>query len=103
MAACSHKGGGCSCSAPTSVAVKGYSRGAGPRKRKRAPAKATRPYWIASDDAGHTCGHRHRSLAGASRCAKRHRAGERARRARLTRKQARADRVRHWSVERVTP
>lgn len=105
MASCSkHKGGRCSCSAPASVAVGGHWRElTGRRKKKRAPAKPKSPYYVA-ESGGATCGHHHRTRAGARRCATAHQRKESANRARyLNRKQARKTRVKRWDVELVKP
>lgn len=53
------------CSAPRGVSVSSYSRA---KRRRKAKGPAT--YWVAANQHGHTCGHKHVGLFAASRCAR---------------------------------
>lgn len=100
MAACAHKGGrSCSCSAPESVSVKGYERGAGRRRRKPAGPKSGTRYYVATSSTGRVCEHKHRTRSGARACANRHQRAARAAHARLPKKAAKRTRVVRWDVD----
>jgi hypothetical protein len=53
------------CTAPKGVSVSSYSRA----KRKR-KAKGPATYWVAENQHGKTCGHKHTTLSGAHACAR---------------------------------
>jgi hypothetical protein len=81
------------CGPPKTVSVKGYTRKAGKRKRRRtrrAPKPGTTYYIVRNERTGNTTGTRHRTYDAAIRARKR-----------ADLKSYRAGRGRPWNVERV--